>query len=210
MQTSFAEEETGFAKKTWRKFLNNFRKPDAKETPKEAAKKTPKGAVKEVAPLKAKPEIETAKPRAELEESPLARLSKEEIAERIKQMLEISPEITSFVPELKVIWDGEGNTTSIEYKAEGTLKELGLVDKETLIKIHNRVSNERARIQAERIQKQLEQVTRASQAAKPPHVYMPPTAPKVPVPPPQPPKPSPSPPKIPPPPAMPPSPPRAR
>ena len=105
--------------------------------------------------------------KAETKISPLQALSKEELIERIRYMLEVMPEIEDLLPGIKG-------------------KDLQKMDKDTLIALHNRINNERVRIQTERIQRQLEAV-RASQHRPP---QAPPTLPKVPqlppAPPPQP------------------------
>lgn len=160
-EVSFAQERVGLVKTAWRKFLNVFRKPAAKET---------------------------HKPEAEPRKSALAELSEEELRERIRRLLEISPEIADFIPELKLSRDEEGNIIKVEYEKRGTLKNIEELDKETLIRIHNRVNNERVRIQTERIQQQLQAAQAAQKIPTPPPVHTPPVPPKTHTPPPSPPK----------------------
>lgn len=158
-QTSIASGRMGLVKSSWRKFLKALRKPSLKE--------------RDGTQLRAKP-----KP----EELVLRELSKEEILRRIKYMLETSPEIADFIPELKDI-------------------DLEKLDKENLIKIHNRINIERIRIQTERIERQLEATRASERIPKPPQDYTAPAMPQTP-------RPAPSPPEIPTPPASPPRPPR--
>ncbi|UCD55071.1 MAG: hypothetical protein JSV93_06070 [Candidatus Omnitrophota bacterium] len=120
------------------------------------------------------------KPPLKPERPPLEELTEEEILRRIKYMLETSPEIADFIPELKNM----------------DLEEL---DKENLIKIHNRINIERIRIQTEKMQRQLEATRASERIRKLPQDY---TAPAVP----QTPRPRSSPPEVPTPPASPPRP----
>ncbi len=101
------------------------------------------------------------KPFLKPEISPLEKLTKEEILRRIKYMLETSPEIADFIPELKDI-------------------DLEKLDKENLIKIHNRINIERIRIQTERIERQLEAARASERIPKPPQDYTAPAMPKTP------------------------------
>lgn len=136
-----------------------------------------KGAVKSIwekaSGIFKKPSKESkAQPKfpSETKKSPMEELTNEQIIERIEYMLVVFPEIYDFIPELK----------------DEDLKEL---NKARLIKLHNRVANERTRLQTQRIQRQLETV-RASQNVprQPPRIYAPPTVPKPPTPPPSPPR----------------------
>ena len=132
--------------------------------------------------------------------SPLEELSKEEITERIRHMLEVTPEAVGFIQRLKVASDENGNVKSIEYETGGVYKNIDTLDKKTLIKIHNRINNERTRIQTERIQRQLQAARAGQNIPKQHQVHIPPSIPKPPAPPPAPPKvptPPPAPPQIP-------------
>lgn len=195
-QVSLAEEKEGFVKTLWRKVLNTFRHPVQELTP--PAKMEP-----EIVKLKDSGELDEPEPEPQPSEekkrTPLGEMKEEEIIERIKHMLEISPEALDFIPDLKVVMDKEGYVVSIKYKVSGIFEDINDLDKETLIKIHNRVNNERVRIQTERIQRQLQAITAAQNIPKPPpQVYIPkqpprppqqpPTPPKIPTPPPQPPQ----------------------
>ncbi|MGB2705720.1 MAG: hypothetical protein WBC74_02550 [Candidatus Omnitrophota bacterium] len=120
--------------------------------------------------------------------SPWDEITKDEICERIKHMLEISPEAADFIPKLKIATDKEGNITEIKYNIDGIFKDIKELDKETLIKIHNRINIERTRIQTERIQRQMEAIRASQNVQRPPRVYTPPAVPKPHTPPPQPPK----------------------
>ena len=104
------------------------------------------------------------KPFLKPEKSPLERFTKEEILRRIKYMLETSPEIADFIPELKDI-------------------DLEKLDKENLMKIHNRINIERIRIQTERMERQLETIRASERIPKPPQDYTAPAMPKTPRPP---------------------------
>jgi len=126
------------------------------------------------------------------DDSPFASLSQEEIAQRIKYMLEVTPESASFIPELKITHDDEGNILDVMYNMNGTFENIEKLDKDILVRLHNRVNNERVRIQNERIQRQLEAIRAAQNiptppppAHTPPFVPRPPhTLPSVPKPPP--------------------------
>ncbi len=190
-ECSFAKtEEVGFVKSSWRKLLGVFRQEEPKKDVKPESRPAEKTEPK-------------AEPKPAAKKHPLQEMTKEEIIERIKHMLEISPQALDFIPELKVDIDTEGNVTAIRYKAEGIFKDVGELDKKTLIKIHNRINNERVRIQTERIQRQLEAARAGQNIPKPsPQVYVPPkppqqppgtqkqppAPPKIPAPPPRPPR----------------------
>jgi len=185
---SFSEEKKeGLVKGLWNKTLDIVKHP-----------------VKELAPIpksKTAPEAEPAP--VEEKKSPWESITEEEICERIKYMIEVSPEASSLIPELKVTLDKNRNATKITYNVDGIAKDLKELDKETLIKIHNRVNNERARIQSERIQKQLEAMRASQRIPSPPPA--PPKIPRLPQQPPTVPKPPPQPPTIPRPPQAPPT-----
>ena len=183
--TAFAatEKKVGTVKTLWRKVLSIFRNP-----------------VKELTPLPAKADLQSGvKPKEAVSEKPpaeektekhsLAEMPKEEIIERIHQMLKISPEIYDFIPELKAVFDKERNVVSVSYKSEDSFVDLDALDKDTLVKVYIRVNNERIRIQTERIQRQLEAVRASQNIPKtPPQVHIPPRPPEVPKPPQSPPK----------------------
>ena len=186
---SFAEEE-GFVKKTWRKLFNAFKKPPARPVP--------EGVSSDKSSLTppAKHELPS-----EPGQSPWEDVTEEHIRERIKKMLEITPGITSLIQELKVTMDKDKKIDKIEYNTDGIFKDIEKLDKVALITIHNRVNNERAVLQSQRIHKQLDALSRAAQnIPRPPVVYTPPTAPRPPTPPPAPPRiptPPPAPPRLP-------------
>lgn len=115
------------------------------------------------------------------EGSPFESLSQEEIAQRIKYMLEAVPESAQFIPELKITHDDEGSILDVAYNVDGIFENIEKLDKDVLIRIHNRINNERVRIQNERIQRQL-QAQRAGQniPKPPPPAYIPPSVPKPP------------------------------
>ena len=192
-EMSFAEKNPGVIKTLWRKALGTVKNPVKELTP------TPKS-------LKSKKPKKIAEPKktttlAEPAKSPFEESSKEDIAQRIKGMLEAVPEAANFIPELKLSLDKDKNIVAIKYKIDGIFKDITEIDKETLIKIHGRISNERVRIQTERIQRQLNAARAAQNVPRPPQVYTPPPAPpRVPTPPPTPPKvptPPPAPPRVP-------------
>lgn len=219
---SFAEEDAGFVKKAWRKLFNTFRGPAEEETQKPSKPSPeimPQPAPEEPTPkeVSAKDmpqpvpgkfsfeEIpERDKPQPAPEEIPFEEASAEDIRERITYMLGVTPQAANFIPELEIAMDEDGKVTKIEYEVDDTFKPLEEIsDKETLIKIHSRINNERTRMQSERIQNQLQAAARAAQnIPRPPQIHTPPTIPKPPPtppqahrPPPLPPSPPPSPPR---------------
>ena len=119
--------------------------------------------------FKAPVEKEPAATEKKADESPIMQLSKEELIGRIEYLVEITPQIKDFIPELKSI-------------------DLKTLSKEDLAKLYSRVNNERARIQTERIQRQLDAVRASQNIPRPPVVHAPPPVPKAPTPPPAPPK----------------------
>ena len=139
-----------------------------------------------------KPENETG--TAAEEKSPWDQISEKELRERIKRVLEISPDAADFIPELKITTDKDGNVTEIKYNISGVFTSIETLDKKTLIKMYNRINIERTRIQTERIQRQLEAVRASQNVQRPPKVYTPPAVPRPHRPPPQPPKVPPAPP----------------
>ncbi len=168
-QGSFAQEEKkGFVKVVWNKILNIIKHP-----------------IKEIIPgPPVKPE---PKPEPALGEkgSASSALSEKELRERIKVSLEASPEAADFMPELKVTTDKDGNITEIRYNVSGVFMGIETLDKETLVKMYNRINIERVKMRTERIQKQLEVIRSSRNVQAPPRIYMPPASVK---PPPEPPK----------------------
>ena len=181
-QPSFAEENVGAVKGAWRNILNTLKKTGAAETPELPHPVTPRAS--------SGPKIHLGSEEKASLKSPSDSPARAEIIERIKYMLEITPEAAYAIPELELGVDREGNVTGIKYSVDGMFKDIDLLDKDTLGQIHSRVANERTRIQSERIQSQLE-AARAAQTAPvaPPRVHTAPAAlPKVPTLPPQQPK----------------------
>ena len=169
---SFSEEKKEGAVKGLRnKALNAVKRPMQEPAP--------------IPQRKGAPETEPAPD--EKKKSPWEDMTEEEIRERVRNMVQGSPEVVNFIPELKVAFDKDGQIVKITYEVEGVTKDVKELDKDTLIKLHNRINIERVRIQTERIQRQLDQARaaqRAQQIPKPP-----PVPPRVPAPaPPQPPK----------------------
>ena len=115
-------------------------------------------------------------------------LTKEELVTHIKGRLDAVDEILDFISELKRGRDPSG-TFSYTYNGM-RVEEL---DRETLDKLFLRVQNEGSRIQAERLNKQLENISQAQraqmavqQASRVPKVVQPPPQPpRVPSTPPQ-------------------------
>lgn len=178
-QPSFAEENVGAVKGAWRNILNTLKKTGAAKTPELPHPVTPRAS--------SGPKIHLGSEEKVPLKSPFDSLARAEIIERIEYMLEITPEAAYAIPELELGVDKEGNVTKIKYNVDGMFKDIKLLDKDTLGRIHSRVANERTRIQSERIQSQLE-AARAAQTAPvvPPRVHMAPAAlPKVPTLPPQ-------------------------
>ena len=187
----FAQEDAGFVKKTWRKFTGIFRK------------KTESGeaeAPEEIKPVKPEPRVAEKPPEAgeipdsgeapKIEDSPLFQMPVEELIERIMGSLRAMPEIIDFLPEVKVEKDKDNKIKKVEYNVSGTFRELKDVDRESLVKLYLRITNERAKLQSERIHKQLETIRQSQQIMRqgPPKIYKPPSIPKPPVQPPGPPK----------------------
>ena len=113
-------------------------------------------------------------------ESALSAISVNELYGRIKNLLMIFPEITDFMPEIKTTTGADGDISEIKYNVSGVFTNLETLDRGSLIKVYKRVNIERARIQGERIQRQLESI-RASRHVHTPHkVHMPPETPKIP------------------------------
>lgn len=131
---------------------------------------------------------------------PVSQLSKEELIKSIKETIQHEQDILNFIPELKkrVMPDGQEILTY-----HGT--SIDDLDKEKVQQVSVRVHNEAARIRAERLNRQLEnirqiqqtvqqtqqatrQITQPPKVPTPPQVVQPPQPPKIPAPPPQPPK----------------------
>ncbi len=144
---------------------------------------------------------EPAKPKAAEKPAPKKELTKPDIIEHIKGSLDHFDEILNFVPGLQKYTDAAGKAT---YKYQD--KPLEDLDKDQLMKLYFRVSNEAVRLRTDRVNKQLETIRRSEQAsrraampARPPTAYIPPKLPpahpsavtrppKIPAPPPAPPK----------------------
>ncbi|MFH1594376.1 MAG: hypothetical protein ABID09_06740 [Candidatus Omnitrophota bacterium] len=194
-QDSFAEERAGLVKSTWRQFINAFKGKETGSVTEEPEVRVPNAVPKPA------PESEKA------QGSPFADITAEELIDRIKNILEVSPEVADFVPELKIIKGPKGEISEIQYDKDGVVKPIEELSKETLIRLHSRMNNERTRLQTDRIQRQLNAARAVQNIAKPQVPVMPPRIPKVYVPPrslPKIPKPPPAPPKIPAPPPRPP------
>lgn len=169
---SFSEEKKeGAIKGLWNKALNVVRHP-----------------IQELIPIpQRKAALETEPAPDEKKRSPWEDMTEEEIRERIKNMIEISPEVVNFIPGLKVTFDEDGEILKITYEVEGLAKDLKELDKEALIRLHNRLNSERVRIQTERIQRQLD-ASRAAQRVHrtpqppptPPRIHRPPPTPTTP------------------------------
>ena len=184
-QASFAEEKPGVLKTLWQKTLSTFRNPVKELTPlpKMLKESNPKPKDDPLQNAESKPSIDKRTKRP-----PLAEISEKELRERITYMIGTMPAVLDFIPELKATTDEEGNASDVRYKIQGVWQDLGTLDKETLIKIHSRLSSERTRLQTERIQRQLESVRAAQNISRQPQIFTPPTAPVVPTPPPAPPR----------------------
>jgi len=203
---SFAEENVGFVKRTWRRFFSTFRRPPEKEAQK-SSEPSP-GLMPQPAPEKPPTEEKSAKdmpqqpalkqfsfdevpeedmPQPLPDESPIKDASAEDIRERITHILGVMPQAANLIKELTLATDEEGKVVGIEYEVDGIFRPLEEIsDKDTLIKLYSRVNNERARIQTERIQKQVQAAARAAQnIPRPPQIYTPPTIPMPPPPPPR-------------------------
>jgi len=188
---SFAEEDVGFVKKSWRKFLESFKQP-GEEAP------APERGVKEKAPGVGVKKSDRTPPGM----SPLTWVSKEEIKGRIINILDIDPEVLDYIPELRAKFDDEFNLIELEYNLDGMYVDIGVLEKKELINIHNRINNERLRLQTERIQRQVTHPTPPHAVPQPPTIVTPPEIPRPPkvpyTPPAQPPSPPPpTPPKVP-------------
>ena len=83
------------------------------------------------------------------------KLAKEELIDRIEDMLGLGQELLSFLPELKVSYDEEGSVAEALYNREGAWIALDELDEESLRKLYTRVSSERTRIINERTMRQL-------------------------------------------------------
>lgn len=103
-----------------------------------------------------------------------------EIIERIKEMLEAVPEIADSIPELKVTRDADGNVTSILYNSGSGFIDIGDLKKDALVKLYSVANNERARIQTERIQRQIQQSRPPTLIPRPPQIVTPPSVPRIP------------------------------
>ncbi|MCQ9207464.1 MAG: hypothetical protein NG740_06275, partial [Omnitrophica bacterium] len=178
-QSSFAEEKTGSVLKgAWRKILSTFKKTNTRETPELPMPAIPRPA--------SGPKIYFEPEEKVPVKSPFDSMTHSRIVERIEYMLETTPEAANSIPELELSLGEDGNVAKIKYNVDGIFKDIKLLDKDTLGRIHARVANERTKIQSERIQNQLEAARAAQNVPVPPRAYRAPAAlPKIPALPPQ-------------------------
>ena len=130
--------------------------------------------------------------------------TKKEMLEHALVTLEHEEEVLSYIPELR---KEKGSDGKILYRYKGT--RLEDLDEKKTMEVFRRINNEAARIRAERLNKQLENIRRTQQAVSsaqqaaqqrivtpppvvrppytPPSVPKPPQIPQIPKPPPQPP-----------------------
>ena len=143
---SSAEEDVGVVKKGWRNFLDSLKKPaDIAPVPSKARERDPfRFPRTEMGP-------EESAPKA----SPLSSQPVSEIIDRTKEMLEAMPEIADAIPELKVTRDADGNVTNILYNTGAGYIDIRKLKKDAIVKLYSLANNERARIQTERIQRQI-------------------------------------------------------
>ena len=107
-------------------------------------------------------------------------VQEESAQENIKYILETSPEIEDFIPELVVERDEKGNIEAIKYETDGVLTDINDLDEDTLSSLRSRVGSENARIQTERIQNQLAAVRAVQNIPRLPAVNTPPSVPQIP------------------------------
>jgi len=129
---------------------------------------------------------------------PLLEFPKEDIIERITELIRYTPGVVDRIPTLTATIDKNGNVTEVKYSIDGVYRDLEDIDKKILVKIHIRITNERIHIQNIRIMKQLEAIRASQNIPQTPKIYgppqipqtytPPPSQPKVPTPPPAPPK----------------------
>ena len=171
--------------RNWRNLLKKVRTRGKEQTPVPArprAKSAPRKAISPKKPLRGK--APKAKPSAERKPATTVRtaMNKKELLVRIKDILEDNEEIADFVPELRIARNAAGKITKIEYKIEGVFEDIKGLSEEALMVIYKRITNERVRLNYERIQRQLEAAKQAREAntrvgAPPPR---PPRAPSMP------------------------------
>lgn len=180
----FAQQEENFMR---RMFKRLFRRGEVSAPEKEVLKEVSEGEVLPVEEVEA--EVEDAAEAIEEPGKSLEEMTVEELAERLTDMLTYHPDVLSFIPELKAQKDEKGSIFYTYTPRGGITKGLEKLDKDTLIKLFSRVSNEVNRLNIERIMRQLEQIRQAQQvstvAPQSSQVITPPKAPSLP---PQPPK----------------------
>jgi|GEM_PF-2645429 len=117
-------------------------------------------------------------PAADEKKSAFADLSIKALCDKIKHVLNVFPEVVDFMPELKVKTGTDGNVTDVRYNVSGVFTRIETLDKKTLAGIYDRVNTERVRIQAGRIQKQMDAIRTSRDLRKLPESYNPPDVPK--------------------------------
>ena len=108
-------------------------------------------------------------------------LTKEDYAERLKKLFDNEPAIMNFIPGIK---KQSGKDGKASYLYNGV--NINDLDKEEIKKLYPRAQTQATRIRTERLNKQLEAVSRANQAARTANQAQ--GAPRVVTPPPQPPR----------------------
>ena len=93
--------------------------------------------------------------------NPFKDMTEAELAERITGLIDRFEEIMDFIPGLKQEQDPGG---AHFYAYKGT--RLDKLDKEQLVSLYKRVTQQRTRITTERISRQLEQIRQSNQAAE--------------------------------------------
>ena len=170
-QLVFAQAGEGNSQTIWGRILGVFKKPVAQE------KASPKSTIASEKPKTSDRKPGIARPKVE-------DLSPDEIRDRIKSMVESSPEALDYIPELKASFNEDETVNAMSYKKDGISVNMEELDKETLIKVYSRVNRERTRLNAERIQRQLESIRAAQNInriyAPPPVPTPPPSAPPTP------------------------------
>lgn len=173
-QLVFAQTEKGDSQTMWRKILGVFKKPIAQEEiPAKSTIASEKSKISDRKPQIIRPKVEDMSP--------------DEIRDRIKTVVESSQEALDYIPELKASFNKDETVNVLSYKRDGIFVSIEELDKETLVKIYVRVNRERTRLNAERIQRQLESVRAAQNISR---IQTPPTAPSTP------PSPPPAPPRV--------------
>ena len=158
---ALADENPGFVKNLWRKFLNRGRTAEEK-----------------AAPVAAKPAP------AIRDQKPLEDLSEEELKERITMMIESTPEAADFVQEADLTIGENGEIAGIQGLDKETLMRLY----SRVARERTRIQTERIQAQLQAIQAAQRAAQAAAQ--QPPRIPQPPPQPpSIPKPPPVPPKP---------------------